>query len=130
MSAPRTFVRPMAGWWRRNPYYLRYMLMETTSLAVAIYAVILLAGLWLLGRGPEAFEAWLEALRHPLSIVLHAVLLLALGYHAYTWWKVLPKTLPLIHAGDRLVPGGYFSAVGWAATLCATALLFAAARWW
>jgi len=130
MSARKPFVRPMAGWWRRNPYYLRYMLMETTSIAVAIYAVILLAGLWRLGQGPAAFEAWIGALRHPVSILLHCVLLLALSYHAYSWWKVLPKTLPLIHAGDKLVPGVVFSILGWAATLVISALVLAATGWW
>ena len=38
-------------------------------------------------------------------------------YHAYTWWKVLPKTLPLIHVGGKPVPGLLLSAAGWTATL-------------
>ena len=52
MSARKPYVRPMEGWWRRNPYYVRYMIMEVTSVIVAIYAVILLVGVWRLSQGP------------------------------------------------------------------------------
>ena len=39
MSARRPYVRPMAGWWRRNPWFVEYMLHEATALAVAAYAL-------------------------------------------------------------------------------------------
>ena len=130
MNARKPYLRSMNGWWRKNPYYVRYMIMETTSVMVAVYAVILLVGLWRLSQGPAAYDAWLGALRHPWSILLHCVLLLAVGYHAYTWWKVLPKTLPLLHVGGKPVPGLVLSAAGWAATIAASAAVYAIARWW
>ncbi|MBP6693175.1 MAG: hypothetical protein KA162_12120, partial [Xanthomonadales bacterium] len=36
----------MAGWWRRNPWFVEYMVHEATALAVVAYALILLAGLF------------------------------------------------------------------------------------
>ena len=129
MSARKPYVRPMEGWWRRNPYYGRYMLMEATSVIVAVFALILLVGLWRLTQGQAAYEAWLAALRQPLAIVFEGFMLLAMIYHAYTWWKVLPKTLPLLHFGGKPVPGLLLSSVGWAATLVVSAAVYATVRW-
>ena len=129
MSARKPYVRPTGGWWRKNPYYVRYMIMEFTSVIVAIYAVILLVGVWRLSQGEAPYAAWLAALRQPLSIVLHAFLLLAMCYHAYTWWKVLPKTLPLLHVGGKPVPGLLLSTAGWTATLVVSAAVYALVRW-
>ena len=124
------YVRPMQGWWRRNPYYVRYMLMETTSVIVGLYAGILLVGVWRLSQGQAAYEAWLAALRQPWAVALHGLMRLAMLYHAYTWWKVLPKTLPLIHVCGKPVPGLLISAAGWTATLVISAAVYATVRWW
>ncbi len=129
MSPRNPYVRPMDGWWRRNPYYVRYMLMEATSVIVAIYALILLVGLWRLSQGQMQYDAWLAALRQPPAIGLHVLMLLAMIYHAYTWWKVLPKTLPLLHVGGKPVPGLLLSAAGWTATLAVSVVVYAAVRW-
>ena len=45
MTVRKPYVRPMAGWWRRNPFFVRYMMRELTAPFVAIYALILLIGL-------------------------------------------------------------------------------------
>jgi fumarate reductase subunit C len=125
----KPYVRPMEGWWRRNPYYVRYMLMEATSVIVAIYALILLVGLWRLSQGQAPYEQWLVSLRQPLAVALHVFMLIAMIYHAYTWWKVLPKTLPLLHVGSKPVPGLLLSTVGWMATLAVSVVVYAAVRW-
>jgi fumarate reductase subunit C len=129
MSQRKPYVRPMEGWWRRNSYYGRYMLMELTSVAVAVYAVLLLVGVWRLSQGQEQFEAWQAALRQPLSIIFHCIMFASMCYHAYTWWKVLPKTLPLIHAGGKPVPGLALSAVGWMATVAVSVAVYTFVRW-
>ena len=66
---------------------------------------ILLVGVWRLSQGQIRYEGWLETLRTPSAIALHCFMLIAMCYHAYTWWKVLPKTLPLIQIGGKPVPG-------------------------
>jgi fumarate reductase subunit C len=129
MTKRKPYVRPMEGWWRRNPYYVRYMLMELTSVVVAVYALILLVGVWRLSQGQAQYEAWQAALRQPLAVVLHVIMFVAMCYHAYTWWKVLPKTLPLIHMGGKPVPAILLSATGWAMTLAVSAVVYAFARW-
>lgn len=99
----RPWQRPMRGWWKRNPFYLRYLAMEATSILIALYALILLLGLWRLAEGEAAYAEWLAMLRSPVSITLHAILLPAFAYHSYSWFKIMPKTLPAIHwRGNRL----------------------------
>jgi fumarate reductase subunit C len=91
------YLRPIRGWWKRDPYYLYYLAMEATSIPIALYALILLFGLLRLGQGEAAFNSWLEALQSPLSVALHGLLLLAFGYHSYSWFKIMPKTLPAVY---------------------------------
>ena len=100
----KTYVRPMSGWWRRNPFYLWYLYRELSCVFVAAYALILLTGLARLAQGEVAFEAWLETLADPLSIGFHAVAFVFVAYHAWTWFKVMPRTLPFLSLGGWRIP--------------------------
>jgi hypothetical protein len=51
MAQVKTYVRPMGGWWRRDPYFTRYMIREASSVFLAIYAIVLLVGLLRLTQG-------------------------------------------------------------------------------
>jgi fumarate reductase subunit C len=101
--APRSHVRPMAGWWRKNPYFMRYMVREGSAVFLSAYALVLLVGLWRLSQGEAAFEAWRAALATPLSLGLHALALLIVCYHAFTWFQVMPKTAPRLPVAPRLI---------------------------
>ena len=94
MSARRPYRRPMTGWWRRNPYFVEYMIHEGTALAVAAYALVLLAGLLALARGEAAWTAWVALLQSAPMLVLHGLLLLGFAYHTWTWFNIMPRTLP------------------------------------
>ncbi|MGZ5102758.1 MAG: hypothetical protein ACXWBR_00850 [Usitatibacter sp.] len=97
----RTFQRPMVGWWRRDPYFLRYMAREATAPFVAVYAVVLLVGIVRLAQGEADYEAWVESLRSPMSIALHAGLVAIFLYHTLSWFLIMPKTMPPIAIGGR-----------------------------
>jgi fumarate reductase subunit C len=129
MATIRTFVRPMRGWWRKDPYFVRYMIRESSSVFLAVYALILLAGLYRLTQGEAAWNAWLGALTSPVSIVFHWAALLTVGYHAYTWWKVAPKTAPDLRIGGRAVPECAITGGGWLATVGASILIYLIVRW-
>ncbi len=129
MPQLRTYTRPMDGWWRRNPYFKRYMIREASAVFLGIYALILLVGLLRLSQGPAAWEGWRAALTAPGSIVFHWLALLTVSYHAYTWWKVSPKTAPDLRIGGRPVPELAIAAGGWLATLGASVLIYIIVRW-
>ncbi len=119
-----THRRPMAGWWRRNAFFTRYMLREASALSVLAYALLWLVGLWRLGQGAEAFTAWLALLQHPLSLALHGLGLLFVAFHSLTWFQVMPKTMPRLPLSPRAI-----TLSGLGAALGASVLLFAWLAW-
>ena len=124
------YVRTMNRWWQRDPYFMRYMVRETTAFAVAIYAIVLTVGTVRLAQGEAAWNGWLDALRSPLSILLHGVLLVAMAVHAKSWFDIMPKTMPMIFVGGRRLAASTITRAGWAATVVASIALFALAWWW
>lgn len=100
----KTYTRAVSGaWWTRKPFYRWYMLRELSSLFITLYALVLLWGLWKLGQGRAAYEAWLTALSAPGFLLFHGFAFLLVVYHAWTWFKIMPKTLPRIPLPDAAV---------------------------
>jgi fumarate reductase subunit C len=129
MAQVRTYRRPMAGWWRRNPYFVRYMIREGSSVFLAIYTVILMVGLYRLTQGQAAWEGWLAAMTRPISLLFHWLALVTVGYHAYTWWKVAPKTAPDLRLRGKPLPELVITGGGLAATIGASVLIYILVRW-
>lgn len=122
----KTYVAPMGWWWLRNHFYRWYMVRESSCIVITAYAVILLWGLMRLVEGRLAFEAWRESLAGPWAVGFHLVALPLVIYHAWTWFKVMPKTLPFISiAGHRLADRAIIVA-GVAAAAVASILVFLA----
>ena len=100
----KTYTRPVTGtWWMRLPFYRWYMFRELSSLFITLYALVLLWGLAALARSQAAYERWLAVLDAPPLLLFHAVTLVLVIYHAWTWFKIMPKTLPRIAISDRTV---------------------------
>jgi len=133
MSTPTTgrrpYVRSMQGWWKRDPFFVAYMVRETTALAVAVYAVILAVGLVRLAQGEAAWNGWLAAMKSPWSLLLHAVLLVAFVVHAKSWFEIMPKTMPMMHVGGKRLQASTITRTGFAAVAVATLAVLALAMW-
>jgi fumarate reductase subunit C len=123
----KPYVRPMTRWWQRDPYFVRYMWREGTSLAVAAYALVLMTGVLRLSQGQSAFDGWLQALRSWPSIVFHLVLLAALVLHAVSWFEIMPKTMPMLFVGGQRVTAATVTRAGIGAAVAAALVLFALA---
>lgn len=121
----RGYVRPMQGWWRRDPFFVKYMIREVTAVAVLVYAIILMVGVVRLSQGEAAFNGWLAALRTPGSILLHLVLLVSMIVHAKSWFDIMPKTMPLLFVGGHRVEGSTITRAGYLVTIVATVLVLA-----
>ena len=117
MSARNTYTRSMTGWYTKNPYFGWYIVREVTALFLAVYAVVLLTGLYALARGAESYERWLAFLASPLSIGLHILVLAAALYNSYSWFKVSPKAMPPVFIGtsklseSAIIGGQYVAAL-------------------
>lgn len=124
----KPYVRevPKHSWFFRHPRYLRYMTREITCIFIGAYTLVLLQGLRALSAGQPAYDAFLQGLRAPGSIVFQVVTLLLALYHTVTWFNVTPKALP-IQVGEAFVPNGAIAGVhyaGWA--LLSVIILFGA----
>lgn len=128
-AARRPYVRPMQGWWRRDPFFMVYMARELTAFAVLVYSIVLAVGVVRLSQGEAAWNGWLQALQSPWSLLLHLVCLLSFAIHAKSWFEIMPKTMPLMFVGGQRVAGTTITRVGWAATIAASVALFALALW-
>lgn len=124
-DARRPYMRPMSGWWRKNPFFVRYMMREATAFVVAAYAVVLLAGVLSLASGQAAWDCWLGVMRHPLSVLLHVAGLVAMVYHTWSWFDIMPKTMPPMYSGGKRVPGHAITRTGLAVAAVATLVLLA-----
>lgn len=119
MSNRRPYTRSMDGWWKRDPYFIRYMAREATAVFVAAYAVVLLVGLVRLSQGEAAFNGWLQALKTPLSLLFHLILLATFVYHTWSWFNIMPKTMPMMFVGGKRVQPGTITGTGLAAAVVA-----------
>lgn len=100
---PKWYRRRMPiFWWLGRPAYTRFVARELTSVAVAYGVLLLLTWSWSVGRGPEAYAAFLDWLSRPWVIGLHILVFLALLFHTVTWLGLAPKALVLRLAGRRL----------------------------
>ncbi|MEO8103607.1 MAG: fumarate reductase subunit C [Betaproteobacteria bacterium] len=127
MSARKPYMRPMAGWWRKNPFFVEYMVHEGTAFFVAIYALILLASVTFLAGGEAAWNRWLAFLTSPLCIAIHVLLLVAFLYHTWTWFAIMPRTLPPILVNGERVKAATITRTGLAVTVVASLIVFAIA---
>lgn len=106
---------PKFRWFLRQPRYVRYMTREFSCLFIGAWTLLMVIGLKSLSEGPAEFEAFLESLRSPASIVFQV---LALGFavvHSITWFNLTPKALP-VQIGEEFVPDSVISGAhfaGW-----------------
>jgi fumarate reductase subunit C len=127
VSARNTYIRPMSGWYRRNPRFVAYLLREGTSVFLALYALLLLWGLTALSGGAARYERWLAFLASPLSVVLHLLILVAAVYHTITWFEVAPKATPPLSFGGKPVAERIIIGGGYAASAVITLVILAVA---
>jgi fumarate reductase subunit C len=115
-------------WWLRSPGYRRFAAREFTSVFAAAYSVILLLLLYALSRGPDAYAGFLRWLKLPAVVGLQALILVAMLYHAGTWFLLTSRAM-VIRLGRRTVPRNWLLAglvVGWLVASAAAAILYIA----
>ena len=113
----KPYVRevPKTTWFFRQPRYMRYMVREVTCILIGAYTLLLVVALKRLSEGQAAYEAFLDALRSPLSILFQLVALGFALYHTISWFNVTPQAMP-IQRGEEFLPGSIILGVhygGW-----------------
>lgn len=90
-------------WWLKHPYFKKYMARESTVLPLVFFLGCLLAGLYSLLQGAESWQVWLQFMQNPLVMALNALAFIASLFHAWTFFQLFPRVMP-IRAGGRAIP--------------------------
>ena len=101
----KPLVRPYPRtWFLQTRAYRLFMLRELTSVCIAGYLVYLLWWLYKFNQfGAEGYEALLDLVKHPVSIGIHTIALIAAAWHSITWFNLTPLVMPM-RIGDDKVP--------------------------
>jgi fumarate reductase subunit C len=117
----KPYVRAVSktGWFLKHPRYLRYMSREVTCIPIGAFALLLVCVVDRLAKGPEAFAAFMAALKGPWSFLGMAVILAFSVYNATNWFNVTPKAMP-VQTGEEFLDGKYIVGAHYAVWAIAT----------
>ena len=100
---PRWYRRRMSTyWWMWQWRYLKFILRELSSLAVAWFVAVTLAQIWTLQAGPDAYAEFQAWLRTPPIVFLNGAALAFALFHTVTWFNLTPRAMVVRVAGKRL----------------------------
>jgi fumarate reductase subunit C len=109
-------------WWLGKWPYLKFVLRELSSVAVALTVVMTLIQVWALRAGREFYAAFEQAVRAPLVVALAAVSFAFVLLHAITWFNLAPTAM-VLRVGGKRVPDFVIAGANYAAWLVATAVV-------
>ncbi|MGH7387765.1 MAG: fumarate reductase subunit C, partial [Candidatus Methylomirabilales bacterium] len=75
-------ARVSTYWWGRRWAYLKFILRELSSVFVAYFVVLTMLQVRALTRGPEAYAGFQERLKAPGLLILNALTLAFVLFHA------------------------------------------------
>ena len=115
-------TRVSTFWWLSRWSYVAFITRELSSIFVAWAVVYLLLLVRAVGQGPLAYEAFLSWSARPPVLLLNAVTLLLVVFHAVTWFNLAPQAM-VVHVGRRRVPGRLITVSNYVAWAVASALV-------
>ena len=122
------YVRPVnkTTWYLGNRDYTIHMINEFVSVFVGLLALILL---WMVGAvasGPEAYQSFLDSISSPGMVILLWIITIVMFYHAYAWFSVTPKAMP-VQKGTDFLPGSIIAGAHYAVWAILTLIVLALA---
>ncbi len=109
-------------WWLKNNAFKAYMLRELTALPLLFFLLCLAMGLYSLGQGEQAWHSWLQVMQNPLVLLINALAFVSSLFHAWTFFQLFPRVMPLRLGGTPL-PAAALIAGQWAGVLAVFALV-------
>ena len=122
---PRWY-RPQVStyWWLGKWAYVKFILRELSSVAVAWTVAIILLQVWALIRGPEAYLRFEHRASSPWMIALDVIAFGFLLLHSITWFNLAPKAMA-VRVGGRRLPAALISGPQYFAWIVVSAIIFA-----
>lgn len=109
-------------WWMGNWKYLKFILRELSSIAVALSVGLTMLEINALRHGPEAYERLQQRLASLPLLAISAITLIFVTFHTVTWFNLAPSAMAVRVRGKR-VPGFMISAPNYAAWMVVSAFI-------
>lgn len=110
-------------WWLGKWAYVKFILRELSSVAVAWTVALILYQVWELTRGPQAYARFEHRMASPLMIAVNIVAFAFLMFHSITWFNLAPKAMA-VRVGGKRVPAILISGPQYAAWIVISAIVF------
>jgi len=111
-------------WWLGKWAYVKFILRELSSVAVAWTVAIMLLQIRALTGGPEAYLRLEHRLSSPWMIALNLVAFAFLLLHSITWFNLAPKAM-VVRIGGKRLPAVLISGPQYLAWIAISAIVFA-----
>ena len=94
MSEVRMYRPPVSTWWwlRKRSYFV-FVMRELSSIFIAWFVVYLLLLVAAVGRGPGAYDGFLDFAANPAVVVLNVIAFAFVVLHTITWFSLTPKAM-------------------------------------
>ncbi|HKR31641.1 MAG TPA: hypothetical protein VJT08_14255 [Terriglobales bacterium] len=122
---PRWYRPPISTyWWLDKSAYVKFILRELSSVAVAWTVALLLVQIRAISSGGDAYTRFLHRMSSPWMIAINIFAFAFLMLHSITWFNLAPKAMAVRIRGIR-VPGLLISGPQYAAWIAISAIIFA-----
>lgn len=122
---PRWY-RPQVStyWWLGKWAYVKFILRELSSVAVAWTVALILLQVWSLIRGPESYSEFTRVMTLPWMVGLNVIAFAFLLLHSVTWFNLAPKAMA-VRVGGKRVPAALISGPQYLAWIVISAIVLA-----
>ena len=98
-----SYRRPVSTWWwlKKRTYFV-FVMRELSSVFIAWLVVYLLLFIRAVGRGPTAYQDFLDWADSPWLVVLNVVAFLFVVLHTVTWFSLTPQAMDVRMRGTRV----------------------------
>jgi fumarate reductase subunit C len=121
---PRWYRPPISTyWWLGKWAYVKFILRELSSLAVAWTVGLILYQATSSAAGPEAYSSFEQRMSLPLMIAINVIAFAFLLFHSITWFNLAPKAMA-VRVGGKRVPGLLISGPQYLAWIAVSAIVF------
>ena len=121
---PRWYRPPISTyWWLGKWAYVKFILRELSSLAVAWTVALILYQATSLVAGPDSYLSFEQHMSSPLMIAINVIAFAFLLLHSITWFNLAPKAMA-VRVGGKRVPGLLISGPQYLAWFAVSAIVF------
>jgi fumarate reductase subunit C len=122
---PRWYRPPISTyWWLGKSAYVKFILRELSSVAVAWTVALILVQIRAISGGGDAYTRFLHRMSSPWMIAINVIAFAFLLLHSITWFNLAPKAMAVRIRGIR-VPGLLISGPQYMAWIAISAIIFA-----